>query len=311
MPDNENPSRVEQILNVTLGRETDLPQPNSRVEGLLIDLKEAIEEGGGGGEYLPLAGGTMTGKIEFGDQLHYIENANNAFAFLKGGQYTTGYTIDNNGATTRADGHYNYGQTVVSSTGVVNTASSQQGVVTETLNNSGYSVTTTSAIPVNISTANGAITINSANAGITLSTTTGGSSIALQTFSLILEGKAQVNLKNTLGTAITVERKVESTDESTSTFTNVDSGNFGGNLDNEIVPITESEFEALETKTARYYFVYADPEEEPTASTNSVSNLASVQSLDTLEPSDVGISEMTDEPSYVDKWLLGEDEEEM
>lgn len=308
MPDNENPSRVEQILNVTLGRETDLPQPNSRVEGLLIDLKEAIEEGGGGGEYLPLAGGTMTGKIEFGDQLHYIENANNAFKFLEGGQYTTGYTIDSNGATTRANAHYSYGQSVVSSTSVVHTASSTQGVVTETLNNSGYSITTTSAMPVNISTVNGPINIGSAASGITLST--GAASITLQTHVLNLEGRMQVNLKNTLGTAITVERKVESSDESTSTFTNVDSGNFGNNLDNEIVPITESEFEALETKTARYYFVYADPEEEPAASTSSVSNLASTQSLGTLDTANAELSETTDEPSYVDKWLLSDDEEE-
>lgn len=307
MPDNENPSRVEQILNVTLGRETDLPQPNSRVEGLLIDLKEAIEEGGGG-EYLPLAGGTMTGKIEFGDQTHYIENANNAFKFLQGGQYTTGYTIDSNGATTRANAHYSYGQSVVSSGGVVNTASFQQGAVTETLNSSGYSVDATASVPVNISTVNGPINIGSANSGITLST--GAASITLQTHVLNLEGRMQVNLKNTLGTAIAVERKVESADESTSTFTNVDSGNFGDNLDNEIVPITESEFEALETKTAKYYFVYADPEEEPAASTSSVSNLASAQSLDSLDTANEELSETTDEPSYVDKWLLGDDEEE-
>lgn len=309
MPDNENPSRVEQILNATLGRETDLPQPNSRVEGLLIDLKEAIEEGGGGGDYLPLSGGTMTGKIEFGDQLHYIENANNAFKFLQGGQYTTGYTIDSNGATTRANARYSYGQSVVSSGAVVHTASSTQGTVTEALNgSSGYSLSTSSAIPLNISTVNGPINIGSANSGITLAT--GAASITLQTHVLTLEGRTQVNLKNTLGTSVTVERKVEATDESTSTFTNVDSGNFGDNLDDEVVPITESEFEALETKTAKYYFVYADPEEETTASTNTVSNLTSAQSLNPLDTTNEELSETTDEPSYVDKWLLGDDEEE-
>lgn len=44
------PSRIEQILSATLGRETEIPDPPfSRIEGLLIDLKEAIEQGGGGG----------------------------------------------------------------------------------------------------------------------------------------------------------------------------------------------------------------------------------------------------------------------
>lgn len=42
------PSRIEQILSATLGRETEIPDPPfSRIEGLLIDLKEAIEQGGG------------------------------------------------------------------------------------------------------------------------------------------------------------------------------------------------------------------------------------------------------------------------
>lgn len=41
------PSRIEQILSATLGRETEIPDPPfSRIEGLLIDLKEAIEQGG-------------------------------------------------------------------------------------------------------------------------------------------------------------------------------------------------------------------------------------------------------------------------
>lgn len=39
-------SRVEEILAVILGRLSDLPQPNSRVEQLLIDLKAAIDAGG-------------------------------------------------------------------------------------------------------------------------------------------------------------------------------------------------------------------------------------------------------------------------
>ena len=41
------PSRIEQILSATLGRETEIPDPPfSRIEGLLIDLKEVIEQGG-------------------------------------------------------------------------------------------------------------------------------------------------------------------------------------------------------------------------------------------------------------------------
>lgn len=39
-------SRVEEILAVILGRLSNLPQPNSRVEQLLIDLKAAIDAGG-------------------------------------------------------------------------------------------------------------------------------------------------------------------------------------------------------------------------------------------------------------------------
>lgn len=42
-------SRVEDILRATLGEDVDVPEPQSRVEELLIELKEAIEEGGGGG----------------------------------------------------------------------------------------------------------------------------------------------------------------------------------------------------------------------------------------------------------------------
>lgn len=50
------PSRIEQILSATLGRETEIPDPPfSRIEGLLIDLKEAIEQGGGGGGDAQLA----------------------------------------------------------------------------------------------------------------------------------------------------------------------------------------------------------------------------------------------------------------
>lgn len=41
-------SRAEQILLATLGRGEEVPDPQSRIEGLLIDLKEAIESGGGG-----------------------------------------------------------------------------------------------------------------------------------------------------------------------------------------------------------------------------------------------------------------------
>lgn len=219
------------------------------------ELNEALED------YLPLTGGTMTGKIEFGDQLHYIENANNAFKFLKGGQYTTGYTIDSNGATTRANAHYSYGQSVVSSSGVVNTASFPQGVVTETLNSSEYSVTTTSSIPVNISTVNAPINIGSANSSITLST--GAASITLQTHVLNLEGRMQVNLKNTLGTAITVERKVNSSDSSTSSFTNVDTGNYKSELDKHFIELTQAEYDALDnskyTDDKNYYITDAEP----------------------------------------------------
>lgn len=39
-------SRVEDILSVILGYIDNLPQPNSRVEALLIQLKAAIEAGG-------------------------------------------------------------------------------------------------------------------------------------------------------------------------------------------------------------------------------------------------------------------------
>lgn len=42
-------SRVEAILRATLGQDVEVPEPLSRVEELLIELKEAIEEGGGGG----------------------------------------------------------------------------------------------------------------------------------------------------------------------------------------------------------------------------------------------------------------------
>lgn len=42
-------SRVEKILETTLGYKNDLPIPQSRVEELLIELKDAIEAGGGGG----------------------------------------------------------------------------------------------------------------------------------------------------------------------------------------------------------------------------------------------------------------------
>lgn len=43
-----NPSRVEQILKSMLGLAEDIPKPQSRVEELLIDLKQAIESGGSG-----------------------------------------------------------------------------------------------------------------------------------------------------------------------------------------------------------------------------------------------------------------------
>lgn len=39
-------SRVEEILNVILGRLANLPEPQSRIETLLTELKEAIEAGG-------------------------------------------------------------------------------------------------------------------------------------------------------------------------------------------------------------------------------------------------------------------------
>lgn len=42
-------SRVEAILRATLGQDVEVPEPLSRVEELLIELKDAIEEGGGGG----------------------------------------------------------------------------------------------------------------------------------------------------------------------------------------------------------------------------------------------------------------------
>lgn len=42
-------SRVEAILRATLGQNVEVPEPLSRVEELLIELKEAIETGGGGG----------------------------------------------------------------------------------------------------------------------------------------------------------------------------------------------------------------------------------------------------------------------
>lgn len=42
-------SRVERILETMLGYAKDLPNPQSRVEELLIELKDAIEAGGGGG----------------------------------------------------------------------------------------------------------------------------------------------------------------------------------------------------------------------------------------------------------------------
>lgn len=42
-------SRVEAILRATLGQDVEVPEPLSRVEELLIELKEAIEAGGGGG----------------------------------------------------------------------------------------------------------------------------------------------------------------------------------------------------------------------------------------------------------------------
>lgn len=41
-------SRVEQILKSMLGLAEDIPKPQSRIEELLIDLKQAIEAGGSG-----------------------------------------------------------------------------------------------------------------------------------------------------------------------------------------------------------------------------------------------------------------------
>lgn len=48
-------SRVEQILKSMLGLAEDIPKPQSRIEELLIDLKQAID-GGGSGDLTEIVG---------------------------------------------------------------------------------------------------------------------------------------------------------------------------------------------------------------------------------------------------------------
>ena len=54
-PNKVKPSRVETILMAMLGESVEIDEPKSRVEELLLQLKEAIEQGGGGGELAALA----------------------------------------------------------------------------------------------------------------------------------------------------------------------------------------------------------------------------------------------------------------
>jgi hypothetical protein len=48
-PNKVKPSRVETILMAMLGESVEIDEPKSRVEELLLQLKEAIEQGGGSG----------------------------------------------------------------------------------------------------------------------------------------------------------------------------------------------------------------------------------------------------------------------
>lgn len=48
-PNKVKPSRVETILMAMLGESVEIDEPKSRVEELLLQLKEAIEQGGGTG----------------------------------------------------------------------------------------------------------------------------------------------------------------------------------------------------------------------------------------------------------------------
>lgn len=81
MPDENNTnieptttSRVEDILNVILGFMETLPQPNSRVEALLIQLKAAIDAGGSADRELAAAIDLLKGRCTALEATEILQN---------------------------------------------------------------------------------------------------------------------------------------------------------------------------------------------------------------------------------------------
>lgn len=68
-------SRVEQILKSMLGLAEDIPKPQSRIEELLIDLKQAID-GGGSGDLTEIVGRIFTLERNV-DEIKMVDDAQN------------------------------------------------------------------------------------------------------------------------------------------------------------------------------------------------------------------------------------------
>lgn len=69
------PTRVEQILKSMLGLAEEIPKPQSRVEELLIDLKQAIEAGGSG-DLTEIVGRISTLETDVG-RIKMVDDAQN------------------------------------------------------------------------------------------------------------------------------------------------------------------------------------------------------------------------------------------